>query len=126
MEKIYKAFYQADEIKGGQYGEGFYSAMLKSFESGKLSENEAVLVVDTLVEIDEIRDVFAGEIQQLIFQQIESGSSISEVCQFLKETCNFYNGEYIEEDVITKIFEDVLANSISLQDAVKKMNAIFA
>ena len=126
MEKIYQAFYQADEIKTGAYGEGFYGDMLEAHKSGKITEADVVLVVNTLVAVDEIRDVFAGEIQELIFAQIKSQASMVETCDFLKEICNFYNGEYIEEEVITKIFDEVHEKTISLADGIKRMHAIFA
>lgn len=73
MKTLINSYCHADELNVNEYGEAFFNEMVGLIKDRKISEADAVAIVECLVDIDEIRILLAGELRKCIVSFAEEG-----------------------------------------------------
>ncbi len=73
MKTLISAYCHADELNVNEYGEAFFNELVCLVKDGKLSETDAVAIVDCLVDVDEIRRLLASGLRECIVRFVEVG-----------------------------------------------------
>lgn len=105
----------ADEITDNPcYGESFVNNLFYLLTKGRYNDACFKEVVECIQSIDEIRDEFADEIKTLIFNTARKNHSLTDVCDFLQSSAQFYTDTYSAKNRLRIVFESLISEQITV------------
>ena len=110
---------EADELHVPAYGESFLQDMIELIKKDYISPEEAIKIIQCLIDVDEVRILLAGEIRELIVTFIEEKKyDDSLLCLFRKMSDAYVDGHSglyraRMQGIIYDILDDKLSVSLA-------------
>ncbi len=120
MKTLISAYCHADELNVNEYGEAFFNELVCLVKDGKLSETDAVAIVDCLVDVDEIRILLASELRECIVHFAEDGKFSRKLLDLFRKISlsRFDVPDYFFIPRMQSLLYDLLNKDLSPEQAI--------
>lgn len=123
MQTLINSYCNAEELHVNEYGEAFFNEMVGLIKDRKISEADAVAVIECLVDIDEIRILLAGELRECIVSFAEEGNFSRRLLDLLRKMslARFDVPDYSFVPRMQSLLYDLINEDLNLEQAINSL-----
>lgn len=119
MNDFLSKYFEADELHVSTYGDSFLQDMLNLIENEFISQEEALKIIQCLIDIDEIRIILGSEIRELIITYVSEEGYNDCLLSLLYRMSDAYinQNSNLYKKQMQEIIYGILDNKYSIQTA---------
>lgn len=120
MKTLINSFCNADELNVDEYGEPFFNELGGPVKDRKISEADAVAIIECLVDVDEIRILVAGELRKCIVSFAEGGNFSRRLLDLFRKMslARFDVPDYFFIPRMQSLLHDLSSNNLNLEQTI--------